>query len=258
MTAGTPPAPPSPVDRPPLDTAVAAARADPAARWGLAEASAVVLGAFVLEVVVGVAAVLTRVPASVATLVGESMLGGLVYWVGRPIARQSGGWGHALGFSLPTRRDLRHIVAWSGLQLVARYGTALVLVLLIPVLRRHPVSNTGVLHHQGTAGIVLFAVAIVVVAPIVEETQFRGIVLRGMMGRFSFWPAALVSSVLFGLMHAHEGGTLLAAGVLTLSMSIFGLLQCLLVRRTGRLGPAIGVHATLNALAMLLVLARPR
>lgn len=256
MTADTPSAPPSPVDRPPLDAAVAAARG-PVARWGLAEAGAVVLGAFVLEVVVGVVAVLTRVPASLATLVGESMLGGLVYWVGRPIARQSGGWAQALGLGPPVRRDLGLIASWVGVQLVARYGAAVLLAVLIPALRRHPVSNTGVLHHQGTAGIVLFAVAIVVVAPIVEETQFRGIVLRGLMGRFSFWPAALVSSVLFGLMHAHEGGTLLAAGVLTLSMTIFGVLQCLLVRRTGRLGPAIGVHATLNALAMLLVLLRP-
>jgi membrane protease YdiL (CAAX protease family) len=72
------------------------------------------------------------------------------------------------------------------------------------------------------------------------------------MRRFSFWPAALVSSLCFAGLHVF--GAAHAAGIpLLLSMMlVFGLLQCVLVRRSGRIGPAIGVHATMNLLVMVL------
>ena len=41
--------------------------------------------------------------------------------------------------------------------------------------------------------------------PVVEELLFRGLVLRGLMLRLGFWPAALLSSAVFGLLHATAG-----------------------------------------------------
>jgi membrane protease YdiL (CAAX protease family) len=40
---------------------------------------------------------------------------------------------------------------------------------------------------------------------------------------------------------------------LAVATGVMGLGLCVLARRTGRLGPGIGVHAVRNALAMILV-----
>ena len=94
-----------------------------------------------------------------------------------------------------------------------------------------------------------------VVAPIVEETQFRGIILRGLMRRWNFQTSALISAVGFGLLHAPGASTGTGALELGAIMTLFGYLQCVLVRRTARLGPAMIVHSLTNALAILFVLA---
>jgi membrane protease YdiL (CAAX protease family) len=58
----------------------------------------------------------------------------------------------------------------------------------------------------------------------------------------------------FGLLHAPGGESWEGAAALVVMITAFGVLQCLLVRRTGILGPAIGVHAALNLLAISLAL----
>jgi uncharacterized protein len=85
--------------------------------------------------------------------------------------------------------------------------------------------------------------AIVVVAPLVEELLFRGIILRGLLTRMSAWKAVVLSSLLFGAMHAniHQ---LVDAGAFAL------LLGWLYVRFRSTL-PCILLHAVINALAML-------
>nr|WP_269204652.1 CPBP family intramembrane glutamic endopeptidase [Motilibacter deserti] len=95
------------------------------------------------------------------------------------------------------------------------------------------------------------AVLSVVVAPVVEELLFRGLLLRGLMTRLRFWPAALISSALFGLMHAPTALT--GAPAVVLHTGALGLVLCLLTRRTGRLVPAVLVHALHNGLALAAV-----
>src|SRR5258708_191556 len=41
----------------------------------------------------------------------------------------------------------------------------------------------------------------VVVGPLTEEILFRGIVLRGLLGRWTAWPAIVTSAALFAAMH---------------------------------------------------------
>jgi membrane protease YdiL (CAAX protease family) len=82
--------------------------------------------------------------------------------------------------------------------------------------------------------------------------MFRGLLLRSFMRKLGFWPAALLSSLLFALFHVYEVSTLLGAVTLALSVGILGLGNCYVVRVTGRLAPAILIHATYNALALAL------
>jgi uncharacterized protein len=50
-----------------------------------------------------------------------------------------------------------------------------------------------------------------VCAPAVEELMFRGLLLRALMTRFGFWPAAIVSTGIFAAVHTYEVNTLVGA-----------------------------------------------
>ena len=96
-------------------------------------------------------------------------------------------------------------------------------------------------------------IAAVVLAPLWEEIFFRGLLFAGMERRFGFWPAALVSSLVFGLVH-FEG---LAAGSFYLmgQTAVLGLVLAWLLRRTGTLLAPIAAHALNNVIAVGLLLA---
>lgn len=92
--------------------------------------------------------------------------------------------------------------------------------------------------------------AIVVIAPLGEELVFRGIVFLGLVRWVGAIPAALISSVLFGLIHlqAQLAATLFLAAYALL----FGLFACWLVHRYGSLWLAIGAHAASNLASVVL------
>ena len=188
------------------------------------------------------------VPDAVAIAVATVLLGGVAVLVARRPARQSGGVERALGFDLPLWSDVGRLVWWS-LGLLLLQAVAVVAVqAAVPALRDVPVENTEFLRDVPPVGLVVLVVAAVLVAPVLEELLFRGVVLQGLMLRTGFWPAALVSSVCFGAFHATAAGV--EAVPIVVATAVFGLGLCVLTRRTGRLGPAIGVHALRNAVAV--------
>ena len=98
-------------------------------------------------------------------------------------------------------------------------------------------------------GLVLMGLGVVIVAPIVEELYFRGLLLRTIERRWGIAVAVIGSSLFFGATHFQ----LLQLPGLTLA----GLVFAMAVVRTGRIGAAIAVHVGFNAttFALLTVLA---
>lgn len=238
---------------PPLDQQVRELAHQPGRTWGAADA---VLGILAVPAALLIAVlVLSRVPSlpeTVATAVASAVLalvGAAAAWRG---ARQSGGFRRAFGLDLPGWRDLGRVVGWTLLLLVVQTLALVALTLAFPELRDAPVENIGFLRDEPVVAVLLVGVLAVVVAPVVEELLFRGLVLRGLMLRLGFWPAAVVSSAFFGLFHAQATG--LRGLPIVVATGVFGLGLCVLVRRTGRLGPAIGVHALRNAIGIGAVL----
>ncbi len=92
-------------------------------------------------------------------------------------------------------------------------------------------------------------ILVVGLAPISEELFFRGFLFGGLRGRLSFWPAALISGVFFGLIHL-LGGTLAVIPPL----AAFGVLLAWLYERTGSIGPPILMHALQNAIAFTITI----
>lgn len=97
--------------------------------------------------------------------------------------------------------------------------------------------------NEGTALLVLSATLTCVVAPMCEEFLFRGCIFTALR-RFGTLPAALITGLLFGAVHATSapGADLLPLGALG-----FGL--CLLYRYSGSLYPGMAAHSLNNCLA---------
>jgi CAAX protease family protein len=76
-----------------------------------------------------------------------------------------------------------------------------------------------------------------------EEFAFRGYIQFTLAQGVGFWPAAIVLSTIFGVMHATNPGESLVgvAGVV-----VSGLFWCLTLRRTGSLWLAVGMHASFD------------
>lgn len=97
-----------------------------------------------------------------------------------------------------------------------------------------------------SAGTVVITYLLVVFgAAFGEELFFRGIVFAGLRGSMSLWPAALISSVLWGLLHL-SGGNLGVVAILV----VFGLFLAWLYERTGTIWAGIVAHGLNNAIAV--------
>jgi len=98
--------------------------------------------------------------------------------------------------------------------------------------------------NESAALLLLSAGLTCVVAPICEELLFRGYVFTALRSWRGTWPAAVITGVVFGLVHA---GSAPALDLVPLAGLGFGL--CLLYRYTGSLYPCIAAHSLNNSLA---------
>jgi len=98
----------------------------------------------------------------------------------------------------------------------------------------------------GVLAAIPVVVLIVVVAPIAEEIFFRGMLFGGLRKRLSTFPAAAISALVFGALHATTGITAVPP------LIVFGFMLALLYERTGSLVPGMIAHAFNNALALAL------
>ena len=98
--------------------------------------------------------------------------------------------------------------------------------------------------NQGAALLLLSAGLTCVVAPVCEELLFRGLIFTALRNWRGTWPAAAITGLLFGGVHAFSAPAL---DLVPLAALGFGL--CLLYRYTGSLYPCIVAHSLNNSLA---------
>jgi membrane protease YdiL (CAAX protease family) len=240
-----------------LDLAVKVTAADDPRLWEPSRAFAMMAAIVVVLAVFGTVVGTIGLHGwllSWANVVGELLLAVPVLICARPAVEASGGWGPAFGFGRPQWRDIPLAIGWTLLQFIARILVSIALLRLLPAAQHERVSNVPSLADRPLTVLVPLIVAVVVMAPIVEELAFRGVMLRIFMRRWGFAVAAAITSLLFGLLHFEQAGGPSASAVLAITLAVFGYLQATLVRRTARLAPAMLVHALNNATVVLFAL----
>ena len=98
----------------------------------------------------------------------------------------------------------------------------------------------------GAIAAVAVSLAVVVVAPVMEELFFRAFVYRALRNRLRIWSAALIDGLVFASVHLQY----LASPELLVVIFAFGVATCLLYEATGSVFPCIAVHAAFNALSL--------
>ncbi len=81
-------------------------------------------------------------------------------------------------------------------------------------------------------------ISTVIVAPIVEEVVFRGLVLSRLKKAMNVWVAVVISSLLFGLMHAQLLWVIYAFAL--------GMLLAIVAERLNSIGASIILHMAFN------------
>lgn len=147
------------------------------------------------------------------------------------------------GFSIPPIRQSAKLI---GIGLIIFTATKLILDALAPSVP----SLGGQQDLFGSADINFAGLALVlgigIFGPVVEEVIFRGIFFNILAGRLGLPVAAILSSIIFGLVHAQ-----LNVGISTF---VSGLYLCYMAARTRSLMPGIMLHVINNTLAISLIL----
>ncbi len=97
---------------------------------------------------------------------------------------------------------------------------------------------------ESTAALVAVCVLVTTIAPIAEETFFRGFFFGALRNWRGPWPAAVLTGIVFGAIHVGS-----APVVFLVPLAVFGFLLCTVRLRTGSLLPCVALHALNNSLA---------
>ena len=136
------------------------------------------------------------------------------------------------------------IFKWSVIALGLTYAVALIFDAIFSILSQFGLNVNDLSLPVPTSPLDLFVYAIVVAvcAPIFEEILFRGIFLTNHM-KFGCWHAAIVTGVLFGLIHMNHQQMFFATAL--------GILFAYIDIKAGSIIPSIIAHVAVNLYSVI-------
>lgn len=179
--------------------------------------------------------VLYEYSTAIAVLVQYAIMTAIVLLISRGLARET------IGFRRPSTSWPR-AAALTVASLLGIWAASWVLDLFLEAGEEQGLVPDSWDPNRAGAFIANFVV-IAGVAPIVEETTYRGLGFAAVRSSYGPLAAVLVTGIAFGLSH----GLLLALPVLTL----FGVMLAWLRWKTDSLYPPIALHALFNGAALL-------
>jgi len=116
-----------------------------------------------------------------------------------------------------------------------------------------PTTPDQLPQHLNAAQAFASVVLAVLIAPVVEELYFRGVLFRSLRDRHGFWVGAIVSGVIFGLVHYVPAPW--QDSMLLQSIMVFtGIALAWIYERRGNLVANVAAHMAFNAVGIALIL----
>ncbi len=103
-----------------------------------------------------------------------------------------------------------------------------------------------------TVYLVLTVISLVVIAPVVEEAVFRGLVLHGLLSGWPAFPVILVQGILFGLAHFIPAFGMSNLGLVAV-LSAVGVVLGTAAYLLRRIGATVIAHAIVNGVVVIVV-----
>lgn len=103
---------------------------------------------------------------------------------------------------------------------------------------------------ESQASLAVF-LGVCVLVPIAEEIFFRGVVFAGIRKKLNFWPAALISGIIFALGHIEGGAENSISIMITILISAIALAWA--YEKTNSLWTPIIIHSAMNASAFIVL-----
>ena len=149
---------------------------------------------------------------------------------------------------LPSKEDvLPWLLGVVGYYLLAFILTALA-SLVLPDSLMTQAQYTG-FNANSWGGAILIVFILAVITPSFEELIFRGFLLGKLQRLAGFWPAAIITSLLFAVAHGQVN-----VGLVTFVLS---MIACYQRKRTGATWAGMGLHMVVNLVAASLVFIMP-
>ena len=203
---------------------------------------AIVLLLGITHVAVGLEGERRDVALALATIAIELAIGGWVLYA----ARARGLHLAQIGFRRP-REWWPFWVAWAGAYAII-FGYTIALLALesygLDVDRLIEGNQIPVELRESLLVATLFAISVVLLAPLCEELFFRGLIFPGLRGFWRLWPALVASGLLFGVFHQSVA--------VVVPFSLIGMLFAWANEESGSLWTSIGAHAVVNGVSFAL------
>jgi membrane protease YdiL (CAAX protease family) len=236
---------------PAIPAAPPAPPAEPGFWWRVLMPFVAVLGGLIALVVTAVVTLpftSNQVADAVSTTIGSAVILGIGLLIVRHLPRHERRRIFAFKAGVP-------VTVATGLS--AGLGLVIVTALIISIGTaidpgvRDRTQGIGSPLGTSAVGATLVVFSIVVLAPLGEELLFRGVMLRGLVRRFPFWPSAVASGIVFGASHADVWLYLFWPRLLALAATGVGLAW---LNRQRGYWCGVTAHATINGVATLALL----
>ena len=155
-----------------------------------------------------------------------------------------------LGMSrLPSWRDVLLAPAAFVVYFIATSIVTMIVAALVPGFNLNETQDVGFTNLTLEYEYILAFLTLVVLAPVAEELLFRGYLYGKLRSWISIWAAALVTSVVFGVVHGQWN-----VGV---DVFVLSLVMCSLREMTGSIWAGILLHMLKNGLAFYILFINP-
>ncbi|MBA3758493.1 CPBP family intramembrane metalloprotease [Candidatus Saccharibacteria bacterium] len=156
-----------------------------------------------------------------------------------------------IGLIRPRLRDVGYTFLGIGIYIALYISIVAVLTKLFSSLDTSQAQELGFNTDSTGTGLLLVFVGLVILPPITEEIIARGFLYSGLRTSIKFLPAAIITSLLFGVAHlaGGEGGSTI--WIAFVDTFILSMVLVYLRERSGSLWAPIGLHGAKNLIAFL-------